>query len=219
MSKLLNLIRPAHITLSDPGNLLQSIVEYGEDPWFRFRGFNNSGHHGHRDRGGANHDTHLISTAPSPRFDVLVLDNMFFLEGEFPGIDKEALDLEIIEPRTLVVRADIQPTDMRREWGLDLERNDTEENQAEEDLAPPPEGDIESQTTNRQPKDVDHKAKKPLIWVGERATGSLQRSFTFPTKMDFSTLRARYANGLLKIMVCRDAGHEEQKRQKAFIEG
>jgi hypothetical protein len=54
-----------------------------------------------------------------PRFDVCESDTAFFLESEFPGIErKEDIVIEKLRPKTLLVRAVNHRFDVGREWNL-----------------------------------------------------------------------------------------------------
>jgi HSP20 family molecular chaperone IbpA len=164
-----------------------------------------------------------------------VSEDAYFLDGEFPGVEnKEMINLEVMEPRTLVVTAHVSRVDLRKEWGSvpvtagGSHQADTatprppQRTQTSSSMSEKPVGEAESHRREREqsppPPIYPGPPVEPVIWVGERQVGHLQRSFTFPSDVDMSSLSARFKDGLLKIMVRKVVATESKNRKKLNIE-
>lgn len=91
-------IHPVHVTLTGPHHGIRSLVRLIEDPYYRG-------------------NLHYRDNAISPSFDVRESDNVFFLEGEFPGVaDKKDIMIERLGSRTLQIRSSVARFDLRAEW-------------------------------------------------------------------------------------------------------
>jgi HSP20 family protein len=66
--------------------------------------------------------------------------------------------------------------------------------------------------TNTSEKSQQHPPEFEQL-LHERHVGQFERSFTFPTKVESSGMRAQLENGLLKIMVPKSSGEPKVKRQ------
>jgi HSP20 family protein len=58
----------------------------------------------------------------------------------------------------------------------------------------------------------------PRHWISERHQGHFQRSFTFPIAVDFNRVKARLADGLLRIMAPKST-EQEAIVQRIPVEG
>lgn len=185
-ARFLDMIHPNHLTLREPGHdLLHSILQLREDPWFRTK----------------SRPPHSEESF-SPRFDVRVLDDTFFLEGEFPGVESsDQIELSTIDSNILIVTANVSRLDVVTEWNLDNVPNVPTATPGNEEVSRHGSETGESLEPRQQVKQTKSAVKEPSIWISERKIGRLQRSFSFPSTVDFTTMRARLGNGILKIMV------------------
>ncbi|KKY24743.1 putative 30 kda heat shock protein [Diplodia seriata] len=156
--------------------------------------------------------------ALAPDFDVRETESAFYLEGELPGVaDRGAVRLDWIDRRTLSIDAKIEKVDLEMEWGLlrpirvgngKPRRPSTSASStcSEDNMA------VDEQQQQQKEEDEDVKMaapsleaqpSKPLVreWLSERRVGHYQRTFTFPTDVDASAIRARLGQGLLRVLV------------------
>lgn len=168
--------------------------------------------------------------ALAPDFDVRETASAFYLEGELPGIgDRDAVRLDWIDRRTLSVEATIEKVDLEVEWGLlrpirvgsvGLSSSSSSSTSSAastssasdhgEDMAVDEEHDEDAGG-----KGIEAQPSKPEVreWLSERRTGHYQRTFTFPTDVDASAIRARLGQGLLRVLVpkvVRKGGNQTQ---------
>jgi HSP20 family molecular chaperone IbpA len=203
-------IRPEHVTLAQPHYTLRSIVNTLEDPYF-------SRHHP------------KSPNSFSPRFDVCESDTAFFLEGEFPGIErKEDIVIEKLGPRTLLVQAVNHRFNVGQEWNLPGSVgivNDSAETQKQGGpVAPKPvisggrerNGEVELKHAPDEGK-IERDEDGLQVRLAERRIGDLQRSFTFPSAVEIEALKARLRHGLLVMMVPKVGGTKEDSR-RIYIE-
>jgi HSP20 family molecular chaperone IbpA len=166
-------LRPVHVTLTDPHPGLRSLVHKLEDPYYSDKTLITHTKH---------HDVF------SPNFDVREDAEAFFLEGEFPGVSrKEDILIEKLGPRTLLVETRTVKFALDDEWDKHLSQAGHEANghgngrlEGVEDAK---EGDIFRTR------------------LSERHVGHLQRSFTFPSAVDIGGTKARLRHGLLVMRV------------------
>src|SRR5947207_2934645 len=136
----------------------------------------------------SNTDRGTHHEAFTPVFDVREGPFAYFLEGEFPGVrDKGAISIEWSGHRSLVVRAVISHLELEAEWGEEIVGYD-------EHVA-----DTEQMSHHRHHGEKSPKRIKS--WIHERNLGEFERTFTFPTEIEPSGLRARLEQGLLKVLV------------------
>lgn len=157
--------------------------------------------------------------ALAPDFDVRETESAFYLEGELPGVaDRGAVRLDWIDRRTLSIDAKIEKVDLEAEWGLlrpirvgnkprrpSVSASTSGSSTCSEDSMV-----VDEQQQQQQQQDEDVKMasieaqpSKPLVreWLSERRVGHYQRTFTFPTDVDASAIRARLGQGLLRVLV------------------
>jgi HSP20 family molecular chaperone IbpA len=98
------------------------------------------------------------------------------------------------------------------------------EKEEEEEIVP--ELELEAGETVRAPSWIQMDETKTLAqheegvrtWISERHIGKCGRSFTFPVPLDYSALKARFSNGLLRIMVPKLETKVSNERQRIPIE-
>jgi len=155
----------------------------------------------------------------SPSFDVKETKDSYVLDGELPGItDKSNLDLQFVDPHTLVIKGRIERSSSNSNEeadGVNINSSATpagtpvEKSRAR---SPTVEDDPEdaSSTVNTQTaveksapttvtQPTDHNGHK--YWVQERMVGEFQRSFSFPANIDQDAVKASLKNGILSIVV------------------
>ncbi|KAB2580813.1 30 kDa heat shock protein [Lasiodiplodia theobromae] len=159
--------------------------------------------------------------ALAPDFDVRETESAFYLEGELPGVaDRGAVRLDWIDRRTLSIDAKIEKVDLEAEWGLlrpirvgnkprrpSVSASTSGSSTCSEDNMVVDEQQ-QQQQQEQQDEDVkmaslEAQPSKPLVreWLSERRVGHYQRTFTFPTDVDASAIRARLGQGLLRVLV------------------
>jgi len=141
-----------------------------------------------------------------PKFDVRELKDSYELHGELPGVDQKDMNIEFVDPHTIVITGRV-------------ERNVTGGTPPASIARDEPAGRI---TSKEQPKSFqkatveDENAAKrsspatgsrsapadePEYWVSERSVGEFHRSFTFPSKVDQDAVTANLKNGILNVVI------------------
>jgi len=163
----------------------------------------------------------------SPGFDVRESDSAFFLEGEFPGIErKEDITIEKLGPRTLLVESSMARFDLGAEWGqpalaplnpvrerkVERHHSHVKENRGTA-RERGQEGEDRRSNSWSEEQGPKENADGLHVRLAERHVGYLQRSFTFPSPVDIDALKARLRHGLLVIMIpkMRDGKHDPKK--------
>jgi HSP20 family molecular chaperone IbpA len=164
-------------------------------------------------------NSHRRPDIATPNFDVHETEIAYFLEGEFPGIaDKNAITLEQVGPRTLMIETKLANFDLASEWGLrttpkshpakigtNYEKSETDLTHwvvADQAVHCEPTGQAGRALVNgANQKDFQGGVVRDM--VSERRVRHLQRSFTFLTAVDFDGLEAKFAHGLLKIKLMK----------------
>ncbi|KAH8817288.1 hypothetical protein F5884DRAFT_778967 [Xylogone sp. PMI_703] len=193
-------IRPVHVTLTEPHPSFRTLVNTLEDPYYK-----------HNYSQVKRHDV------ISPPFDVRETDGFFFLEGEFPGVaDKEELLIQQLGNRTLLVETKVERFSLEKEWGefapkakRDVEKVEADDNGMETTYA-------------RRHRTIGHEGdfreEGIIVRLAERHPGYMQRSFTFPCAVELGALRARMRNGLLVMMVPKSDESKEPPSRRIAIE-
>ncbi|ODM14760.1 30 kDa heat shock protein [Aspergillus cristatus] len=127
----------------------------------------------------------------SPRFDFREGDDAYYLDGELPGISQENIDIEFSDHQTLVIKGRSE-----REFH---DSNDTPQDQEGQDET----SDVAK--TGEQSVTKSKKNNKHRYWVSERSVGEFHRAFSFPGRVDQNNVRASLKNGILSVVVPKDA--------------
>jgi HSP20 family molecular chaperone IbpA len=233
-----SIFHPSHVTVGahPPGHRpsFQSFLEYLSDPYLVPST--------HKDaqwpmQGHSQGDSHI--KVSSPNFDIRETDDAYYLEGEFPGVrDQNAIFIERLGSRALLIEARATKLDLKQEWGVEADEGSdatASVKQAVAAVGPAVNSDTvgagDSSSSRHKnveapkhptrpeeasPNDVwgkegkfDSDSKKPSnvrLLLSERHSGSLQRSFTFPDLINFSKLKARLRDGLLRVRVPKAEG-------------
>lgn len=156
--------------------------------------------------------------ALAPDFDVRETASAFYLEGELPGVaDTSAVRLDWIDRRTLSIDAVVEKVDLEAEWGLlrpirvpSIPPPKSPKMAVEGLLTPPLSkqesssgSDVGEEDMMAVDEGIEAQPSKPVVreWLSERRVGHYQRTFTFPTDVDASAIRARLGQGLLRVLV------------------
>ena len=203
---LQNIVHPLHTSLTSGTNRPMHIIgQLVNDPWFT--------NHELRLRSGSHHDNRGEPLL-APDFDVRESDGYYFLEGEFAGIaSKDDLNVEWVGRRTLLIEATINKVDEEAEWGIHLPGSSPRTVEIEEAEARNS-GELEHK--HRSEKRIH--GKELRVWMSERHTGALQKSFTFPVDVNADHMRARLTNGLVKILVPKLNAEKAEPSKRIRIE-
>ncbi|KAK9449640.1 HSP20-like chaperone [Limtongia smithiae] len=139
----------------------------------------------------------------TPTFDVKETDNEFVLQGELPGVEKDNLSLEFVDPHTLSVRGVIEKT-------KDYEQPPTAAStkaSADADTAAVATAAVATATTT-----------PPKYWASERVHGEFSRAFRFPSPVDADNVSASLKNGVLSVTVPKAAAAPEKKKIEVATE-
>ena len=157
-----------------------------------------------------------------PRFDVREAAGTYELHGELPGIRQEDLDIQFVDPHTLVVKGHTES-----EASLQA----PEPGNAAAAAAPAPASASEASSYSKPTVEDDYvdasvsessapatptsSASTAIIaaetaqvqepeykyWVTERSAGEFTRTFQFPGTVDQEAVKASLRNGILRVVV------------------
>lgn len=162
------------------------------------------------------YDSHRSSTTRSirafqPKFDVREEKDAWKLDGELPGIEQKDVQLEFVDPHTLVIKGRVErewssgsPPTAQGEQGSgngNAYHKATVEDADENASATKQSSGTEVAKTNGKNKQVSTEHAKHKYWVTERSVGEFHRSFSFPTRVDQDTVKASLKNGILSVVV------------------
>jgi|SRR5579871_1711853 len=206
---LQNFVHPLHTNLADgPGGPMHIIGQLIHDPWYTNQELRLRNKSRHDNRG----EPVLV-----PDFDVRESDDYYFLEGEFAGIaSKDNLNIEWVGHRTLLIEATINKVDEEAEWGIHLQSS-PKTVEIEGSVAGNSETE-QHENHNKQQSEKRMHGKDLRVWVNERHTGVLRKSFTFPYDVNSEHMRAKLTNGLLKILVPKLKAEEAEPSRRIHIE-
>lgn len=204
---LQNIMHPLHTNLGDGVHIISQLIN---DRW--------NPNHEHRSRSrGSHHDGHG-ETTQVPDFDVRESDGYYFLEGEFAGIaSKDDLNIEWVGHRTLLIEATVNKVDEEAEWGIRLQSS-SKAAEIEGPSAGNPDEPERSESQSKHRSETLMHGRGLRVWMNERHTGSLRKSFTFPYDLDSEHMRARLTNGLVKILVPKLKVEAPEPSRRVHIE-
>ncbi|KAG6009223.1 hypothetical protein E4U21_003076 [Claviceps maximensis] len=157
-----------------------------------------------------------------PKFDVRETGENYELHGELPGMNKDNVHIEFVDPQSLVVRgrAERSYTSGTPPAGLLEQSNDkaaiTEGGEAAESshkatVEDANEGQDQSEATETNKQQVEKADKKQQkqqhpdhgvkYWLSERSVGEFSRTFNFPSPVDQDAVSASFKDGILNILV------------------
>jgi HSP20 family molecular chaperone IbpA len=157
------------------------------------------------------YETHRSRPAPSrftPAFDVRELNDGYYLDGELPGVDQSNIDIEFSDPQTLVIKG-------RTQRSYQNENENTDSQSGAPRWRQPTVEDEDADSTDTVTDDsvtpTDKVQPSFHYWASERSIGEFQRTFTFPTRVDQDTVRASLKNGILHVVVPKEAAPKTKK--------
>lgn len=154
----------------------------------------------------------------TPAFDVRELHDGYYLDGELPGVDSSNIEIEFSDPHTLVIKGQTQrsyqPTTNTKQsqnssssprW-----RQPTVED-GDEDGNETSHSDTDDTAQQLTAEDTQTQSPPLHYWAAERSVGEFQRTFTFPTHVDQDGVRASLKNGILSVVVPKEAAPKTKK--------
>ncbi|KAI9039072.1 Hsp20/alpha crystallin family protein [Aspergillus affinis] len=158
----------------------------------------------------------------SPRFDVYEQDGSYHLDGELPGVDQNNVDIEFTDPHTLVIKGRVErqynnDTASDANEGGDEPADDTSSSKSLQPTVED-EDELNSSPTPESSVSTAHLATAPCkssppykYWASERSLGQYHRTFSFPTRVDQEAVRASLRNGILSVIVPKEAAPKLKK--------
>ena len=160
----------------------------------------------------------------TPKFDVREHKESYELQGELPGIDQKDVHIEFADPHTLVIKGHVE-RDYSSEGAQQARGRITGEvsDAPASHKATVEDADDEADKVNaadnsangQVSKKSDHTptATRPKYWVSERSVGEFHRAFTFPSRVDQDTVKAKLNNGILSVTVPKATEHKGKRIQ------
>lgn len=152
----------------------------------------------------------------SPAFDVRELHDAYYLDGELPGVDHGNIDIEFSDPHTLVIKG-------HTERNYQTKPGQTQSGSGSPRWRQPTVEDEEDEANSTDTATVDLTAVSEKLpaestqsssfhyWASERLIGDFQRTFTFPTRVNQDAVRANLRNGILSVVVPKEAVPKTKK--------
>jgi len=196
---------------------------YGEDPSFTnlFRMLDDFATY-NREFQGTQGGGHVRQRLFSPKFDVSETETAFELHGELPGVDRENLNIEFMEPQTLVIRGRVErnyssgtppaaAVEDTQTSGAITEGTETRHQAAvsKEDTEAAKEN--EESTAVAAPQATRPSPRKERYWHQERSIGEFHRTFNFHTRVDETAVSANLDRGVLHVTIPKAAKHETRR--------
>lgn len=172
-----------------------------------------------------NYDKHETrKTRPTPRrtfapaFDVRELADGYYLDGELPGVSQENIDIEFSDPRTLVIKGhtvrDYKNTEPSQESSPRRLQPTVEDGDEDNDSDSSASVISANSATSAKSKTSTKSATVPEqahYWASERSIGEFSRTFTFSTRVNQDAVRASLRNGVLSVVVPKEAAPTPKK--------
>lgn len=149
-----------------------------------------------------------------PKFDVRETAENYELHGELPGVKKENVQIEFMDPQTMLVRgkiersytagsppAQIEDATMSGAITDGNEPKNAHQATVEDEDAADAKATPSSSTTVAKKSEDKKPADKAKYWLTERSVGEFSRSFNFPSRVDQDAVSASFKDGILSIEV------------------
>lgn len=154
------------------------------------------------------YETHRSHPTPrsrtyAPAFDVRELADGYYLDGELPGIDQSNIEIEFSDPTTLVIKGH-----SKRDYQT---RNSSPRSKKAHHATVEDESDSETSSVVSDDNTQPSNEEQTKFWASERSVGEFHRTFTFPTRVDQDGVRASLKNGILSLVVPKDATPHTKK--------
>lgn len=162
------------------------------------------------------HAHHPTARSFTPKFDVREGETGYELHGELPGIKQEDVDIEFVDSNTLVIKGRSE-----REYVTKSTEEDEKPDKAIH--AAPHKATVEDESadnttaaiTSAESDAIETHREEPSYryWVSERSVGEFHRTFTFPGKVDRDAVKANLTDGILTVLVPKQAKKETVSRK------
>lgn len=169
----------------------------------------------------------MISTF-APKFDIKETAEAYQLEGDLPGIEKEAIQLEFLDENTLQIKGRTERSFSSGNPSSDAEDitmtgagpdSDNTVNSASTQNPTETSATEGTGTTNAVAKTESSSPAKTentgngRYWVTERSVGEFSRTFAFPSPINQEAVKASLKNGVLSITVPKKVVEEPAARR------
>jgi HSP20 family molecular chaperone IbpA len=159
----------------------------------------------------------------NPRFDVRETETAFELHGELPGVDREHLTIEFVEPQTLAIRGRVErnysagnPPAAAAIEDTQVSGAVTEGSEASHQASV---SDEETETAKEKgevapvaaPAKSQPSPPKERYWHQERQVGEFYRTFNFHSRVDEAAVSANLDRGVLHVTIPKAAKHETRR--------
>ncbi|KAJ5514859.1 HSP20-like chaperone [Penicillium fimorum] len=143
------------------------------------------------------------SSSFAPAFDVRELTTAYYLDGELPGVDQSNIEIEFTDPHTLVIKGHTE-----RDYINDNDSSSSRSSSPAGWHQPTVEDEDAASTSSADTVDTaaSHaEDDQPHFWTKERSIGDFQRTFSFTARVDQDSVRASLKNGVLSVIVPKEA--------------
>ena len=148
-----------------------------------------------------------------PKFDVRELKGSYELQGELPGIDQKDINIEFVDPHTLVITGRIERSASQgNAASITGDKPSRSITAATDKSTSSRKATVEGGDSAGKPSSSDGRSGKATdlesagepeytYLVSERSVGEFHRSFTFPSRVDQDAVTANLKNGILTVTV------------------
>lgn len=164
----------------------------------------------------------------APKFDIKETAEAYQLEGDLPGIEKEAIQLEFLDENTLQIKGRTErsfssgnPSSDAKDITMTGAGPDSDNTVNSASTQNPTETSATegTGTTNAVAKTESSSPAKTentgngRYWVTERSVGEFSRTFAFPSPINQEAVKASLKNGVLSITVPKKLVEEPAARR------
>ncbi|CAO3653964.1 unnamed protein product [Mucor hiemalis] len=130
-----------------------------------------------------------------PATDLIEKPELYELQAELPGYDKNNIKIELPDSQTLILSGSVQEKHESRSPPTTEATQDTSVEASTEAST------TDSQAVAKMEENTQVASFTPQYWVNERVSGSFKRSFKFPNPVKSDDIKASFENGILKVIV------------------
>lgn len=159
---------------------------------------------------GGSHNHHLNSFMRFPATDIVEKSEVFEVQAELPGYEKNNIKIEMPDSHTLVLSGFMSE---QHEVTTETEQQQGEQQEQQQAASTSTSSSEETQVTQKKKEDSQVAAFKPHYWMNERVSGSFSRTFRFPNPVQTDSIKARFDNGVLKVTVPKVTKTESKQIQ------
>jgi len=146
-----------------------------------------------------------------PKFDVHELKDSYELQGELPGVDQKEVNIEFVDPHTLIITGRVERTSTQGTPPSDIIETGKQPagrvTSATDQSTSPRKANVEnggsakpSASAGRGQTESDEEPQYKY-WISERSVGEFHRSFSFPSRVDQDAVKASLKDGILSVIV------------------